>query len=86
MKKLLSAIQSLTTEQWLGVYGIYLCIILILSFVEIWFFDSDEEVALFTLIPLITLGSIQLFRKISVVSIMYSIPVVILINLLLDTL
>ena len=81
MKKLLSTFQSLKTEQWLGIYGIYLCVILIYVFVDNWEGYRDDEVALYTIIPLIVLGSIQLFRKKEVVSVMYSIPVVILINL-----
>lgn len=85
MKKLLSTIQSFKTEQWLGIYGIYLCVILIFVFYDNWDYGG-KEVALFTLIPLILLGSIQLFRKTNVISVMYSIPVVVLINLLLSTL
>lgn len=88
MNKLLRGIQSLKTEQWLGVYGLYLCAILIIFSMESsdYFELSSEAVPFYSLIPLIVLGSIQLLRKLNVISIMYSIPVVILINLLLKTL
>jgi hypothetical protein len=80
MKKLLNCIRSIRTDQWLGLYGIYFCVMQYLHIIgDLWFRNVFK---LYALVPLILLGSIQLIRKKEVISVMYSIPVVILICLI----
>jgi hypothetical protein len=79
VKKILRELIAFNPNYWLGIYGIYYCIVLIFGYDE---FENDEFIR-YTILPLIVLGSIQLFKKGKILYVVYSILIVLLINLIL---